>query len=111
MKKKDLKAAFVDEKDSQYREYHVTDAWGGLTPHGEFQMTLYDTYPREFDDSAKAGELTIVRKKKCRVTMSPAVLKKMAKWMSEKADAIGHKGEKAGQAKPTTESDAGKAYA
>lgn len=84
--KKKVPVEFIDVTDPDYKEHHVTDAYGGFVPQGVFSMTLFDTHVNEHPKDKE--KIRLVRTKKVRLVFSPISLKIIYDWLSKHVDKI-----------------------
>ena len=88
-KPNEKKIVFEDVMDPDYREYHVSRAWGGFAPDGSFQITLADEYQKPFTEvKGDENDVRMIRKHKVRIIMSPPTLKSISEWLNKWAQQI-----------------------
>ncbi len=89
-------------KSNFFRVIRVDGAYGGLSPHGDIHMAVYNQRQpipvqttnlitpdgKLGDESGKVAREGIVREVEVDINCSPSVARTLAKWLIEKADLV-----------------------
>jgi hypothetical protein len=101
-KKKLHKLSFEYKISPTYTVYAINGAYGGITPHGEILMSVFNertaipqTETYQINEDGSLGEKpsdqvkkdSIIRHVMFGLSMNPNVARSLAKWLNSKADA------------------------
>lgn len=88
-------------RDSQFGEYFIRRAFGGVQPDGTFVMSLYDVnfVP---DDGFRVSH--VEKSEKCKLTMTRQTAKSIAEWILKNIEDT-ENANKSSDEKPPTSSD------